>query len=118
MAAGQRRGSRAVGVVDVLAAVPLIPIERRAFDYINLNAAMSVVDQAMRNAQRTLPRLARGSSASIAARKCPVGDAPFVTEGDLDNEEASSHVPLKAVWLRASHWLHNTPDDASETWTW
>jgi hypothetical protein len=61
---------------------PLGPPERGAFDYADLDAAMRGVDEAVRNARRTLDRLAgRGAAPGPGAPDAP-GDGPGEPSGD------------------------------------
>lgn len=69
---------------------PLTPLERRAFDYTGLEAAMAFADQAIRGVKRTLDALARGERlASTGLREEGVPEQDVSTAGTpelLDDE--------------------------------
>ena len=67
-----------------LALPPLAPVERRGFDYSDLDHCMAQMDQAIRQARRSLDALARGA---------PTGAESVLTVGDSEAAEAS---PVRA----------------------
>ena len=83
-----------------------------------LDAAMAFADEAMRNARRALAQLGRGSSTPVVARETPAGDARLVAVEELDDREASLHVPLEAALAEAIPLKAQNPGNASEPWTW
>jgi hypothetical protein len=62
------------------------PVERHAFDYAGLAAAMAAVEEAIRHARRTLDRHAgAGTAPSLGGRDAPEDDAPEHAADDADS---------------------------------
>jgi hypothetical protein len=60
-------------------------VERRAFDYADLDAAMATVEEAVRSARRTLNRLAGpGAAAGSDAPDASEGGGPEDARDDAD----------------------------------
>ena len=50
----------------------LTPIERKRFDYSDLEAAMTYVDQVLRETRRSLDAVVRGQQPSVAVQTPPI----------------------------------------------
>jgi hypothetical protein len=80
---------------------PLSPVERKVFDYSDLDHWMAQADQAIRSARRVLDRVAHGTAVRteslLAAPRVPSGEGAHAFGGDTDHHRVGHEGDLDVL---------------------